>query len=130
MRVIAGLGHRRRAGVGDIASLAAGIPYYFRIVATNAGGTSYGAEQALTTLLPTTLQTLQPQGPSGQDFNARSGSPALSRTQGRSGTGRQARKHDSPRKLLGHRQHHSAVSEHREQLRRHCDAARPNRGRR
>jgi hypothetical protein len=35
-----------------VGGLVAATTYYFRIVATNWGGTSYGADQALTTLLP------------------------------------------------------------------------------
>ncbi len=37
----------------SIGGLAPGSTYYFRVVATNAGGTSYGADQALTTVAPT-----------------------------------------------------------------------------
>jgi len=44
--------------------LSAGTTYYFRIVAANRGGTSSGAEQTLTTLLPATLEQ---QGPGGEE---------------------------------------------------------------
>jgi thermitase len=44
--------------------LAAGSSYYYRIVATNPGGTSYGAAQAFTTQLATSA--LMPQGPGSQ----------------------------------------------------------------
>jgi hypothetical protein len=58
------------SGIGSVSvsapagGLAAGSNYYFRIVATNPGGTSYGAAQPLTTQLPTTA--LPQQGPDGQ----------------------------------------------------------------
>ena len=47
--------------------LSAGTTYYFRIVAANQGGTSSGAEQTLTTLLPATLQQ---QGPGGEEASS------------------------------------------------------------
>jgi hypothetical protein len=43
--------------------LSAGTDYYYRIVATNAGGTSYGAAQAFTT--PPAAPPLLPQAPGG-----------------------------------------------------------------
>ena len=47
-----GLGTGAAAVSAPVGGLVAGATYYFRIVATNPGGTSYGADQALTTLLP------------------------------------------------------------------------------
>jgi hypothetical protein len=51
-----------------VEGLVGGATYFFRIVAANAGGTSLGAAQALTTQLPTTLtpQGPAPQGPAPQ----------------------------------------------------------------
>jgi len=37
---------------GQLVALSANVTYHFRIVATNSGGTGYGADQTLTTLLP------------------------------------------------------------------------------
>jgi subtilase family serine protease len=48
----------------SVGGLSAATTYYFRIVAANPGGTSYGVDQALTTLLPTTLPQ---QGPGRQE---------------------------------------------------------------
>jgi phosphodiesterase/alkaline phosphatase D-like protein len=47
-----------------VGGLSAATTYYFRIVAANPGGTSYGVNQALATLAPTTLPQ---QGPGGQE---------------------------------------------------------------
>jgi hypothetical protein len=47
-----GTGNTSVAVSASIGGLAPGTTYYFRVVATNAGGTSYGADQALTTQTP------------------------------------------------------------------------------
>jgi phage gpG-like protein len=44
-----GLGSSRVAVSASVAGLVSGTTYHFRIVATNAGGTSYGADQTFTT---------------------------------------------------------------------------------
>jgi len=46
-----------------VVGLSTTTTYYFRIVAVNPGGKSYGVEQALTTLAPTTLLQQRPSAP-------------------------------------------------------------------
>jgi hypothetical protein len=53
------------AVAASVGGLSAATTYYFRIVAANPGGTSYGVDQTLTTLLPTELPR---QGPGGQEM--------------------------------------------------------------
>jgi hypothetical protein len=53
------------AVAASVGGLSAATTYYFRIVAANPGGPSYGVDQTLTTLLPTELPR---QGPGGQEM--------------------------------------------------------------
>jgi hypothetical protein len=55
-----GLGTSAVAVSAPVGGLVAGATYYFRIVATNPGGTSYGADQALTTLMSSPGQGVLP----------------------------------------------------------------------
>jgi len=58
-----GSGGSSVAASATVIGLAVGTSYYYRIVATNPAGTTYGAAQAFTTQLPTTPTQ---QGPTGQ----------------------------------------------------------------
>src|SRR5271166_5655854 len=55
-----GSGNGAIAVAAAVGSLGAGDTYYFRVVAENAGGTSYGAAKSFMTLLPTKLTQQTP----------------------------------------------------------------------